>query len=124
VVLRGGYGLYHFPLPARTFNGMRGNPPLQGSYSYNWNDSANAPDALPNYFLRHAPTVIAGVNSADLPELSCSQHIWLLTGQRRESLNSRLGDLQQRIKIISAWHPDSGGDVLLDLLGRGGTRDH
>ena len=47
LVLRGGYGLYHFPIPARTFNGMRGNPPLQGSYSFNWNDSANAPDAPP-----------------------------------------------------------------------------
>jgi hypothetical protein len=67
-VLRGGYGLYHFPIPARTFNGMRGNPPLQGSYSFNWNDSANAPDALPNYFLRAAPTVIAGVNPANLPD--------------------------------------------------------
>jgi hypothetical protein len=69
-VIRGGYGLYYFPIPARTFNGMRGNAPLQGSYSMNWNDSAQAPDGLPNYFLRSAPTVIAGVNTANLPELS------------------------------------------------------
>jgi hypothetical protein len=80
LVLRGGYGLYHFPIPARTFNGMRGNPPLQGSYSYNWSDSANAPDGLPNYFLRAAPTVIAGVNTANLKELSISQPPVILPG--------------------------------------------
>jgi hypothetical protein len=70
IVLRGGYGLYHFPIPARTFNGMRTNPPLQGSYSFNWNNSAQAPDGLPNYFLRAAPTVIAGVNSANVVNIS------------------------------------------------------
>ena len=79
-MLRGGYGLYHFPIPARTFNGMRGNPPLQGSYSFNWNDSANAPDGLPNYFLRAAPTVIAGVNTANLPELSIAKPPVILPG--------------------------------------------
>lgn len=79
-VLRGGYGLYRFPIPARTFNGMRGNAPLQGSYSYNWNDSANAPDGLPNYFLRHPPAVIAGVNTANLAELSITKPPVILPG--------------------------------------------
>ena len=62
-VLRGGYGLYHFPIPARTFSELRLNPPLQGSYSYSWNSSTQSPDGLPNYFLRAVPTVIAGLNS-------------------------------------------------------------
>ena len=44
-----------------------------------------------------------------------------LTGRRTRR---RLGDLQQRLKIIAAGHPQSGGDILLDLLGRGGTGDH
>jgi hypothetical protein len=89
-VLRGGYGLYRFPIPARTFNGMRGNAPLQGSYSYNWNDSANAPDGLPNYFLRNAPTVIAGVNSANLPELSISKPPVILPGVAMIALDRNL----------------------------------
>jgi hypothetical protein len=69
VVLRGGYGLYHFPIPARTFSELRLNPPLQGSYSFSWNSSAQAPDSLPNYFLRAAPAVIAGVNSANVVDI-------------------------------------------------------
>ena len=70
VVARGGYGLYHFPIPARTFGEMRLNPPLQGSYSFSWNSSAQSPDALPNYFLRATPTVIAGVNSQNVLDIS------------------------------------------------------
>ena len=85
-VVRGGYGLYHFPIPARTFNGMRGNAPLQGSYSFNWNDSANSPDGLPNYFLRAAPTVIAGLNTANLPELSIAKPPVILPGVAQISL--------------------------------------
>jgi len=90
VVLRGGYGLYRFPIPARTFNGMRGNAPLQGSYSFNWNDSANAPDGLPNYFLRNVPTVIAGVNSANLPELSIAKPPVILPGVSMIALDRNL----------------------------------
>jgi hypothetical protein len=65
-VLRGGYGLYFFPVPARTFSELRLNPPLQGAYSFNYNSSTQAPDGLPNYFMRAAPTVIAGVNSENV----------------------------------------------------------
>ncbi len=65
LVVRGGYGLYHFPIPARTFSELRLNPPLQGSYSFSWDSSQQAPDGLPNYFLRAAPTVIAGLNSTN-----------------------------------------------------------
>lgn len=89
-VLRGGYGLYHFPIPARTFNGMRGNPPLQGAYSFNWNDSGQAPDGLPNYFLRSKPTVIAGVDTANLKELSIAQPPVILPGVQVIGLSPEL----------------------------------
>jgi hypothetical protein len=69
-VARGGYGMYHFPIPARTFASMRVNPPLQGSYTFDWNSATQSPDGLPNYFLRAAPTVIAGANSANLLDIS------------------------------------------------------
>src|SRR4030095_2257615 len=70
LVVRGGYGLYKFQIPARTFSELRLNPPLQGSYSFSWNNANQAPDQLPNYFTRFAPTVIAGVNSQNVLDIS------------------------------------------------------
>ena len=115
VVLRGGYGLYHFPIPARTFNGMRGNPPLQGSYSFNWNDSANAPDALPNYFLRSAPTVIAGVNTANLPELSISKPPVILPGVAMIALSRDLPT-----SAAHQWNLTLEAEITKDTVARAG----
>jgi hypothetical protein len=114
-VLRGGYGLYHFPIPARTFNGMRGNPPLQGSYSFNWNDSAQAPDGLPNYFLRAAPTVIAGVNTANLQELSISKPPVILPGVAMIALSKDLPTSQAH-----QWNMTLEGEVMKDTVFRAG----
>ena len=115
LVLRGGYGLYHFPIPARTFNGMRGNPPLQGSYSFNWNDSANAPDALPNYFLRAAPTVIAGVNTANLPELSIAKPPVILPGVAMIALSRDLPT-----SAAHQWNMTLEAQVMKDTVVRAG----
>jgi len=114
-VLRGGYGLYHFPIPARTFNGMRGNAPLQGSYSFNWNDSANAPDGLPNYFLRSAPTVIAGVNTANLPELSIAKPPVILPGIAQISLARDLPTSKAH-----QWNLTLEGEIVKDTVFRAG----
>ncbi|MBI4909142.1 MAG: carboxypeptidase regulatory-like domain-containing protein [Acidobacteria bacterium] len=65
LVIRGGYGLYLFPIPARTFSELRLNAPMQGSYRLSWNDPADTVDGLPNSLLRRAPDVITGVNSAN-----------------------------------------------------------
>ncbi|MEP6716287.1 MAG: carboxypeptidase-like regulatory domain-containing protein, partial [Terriglobia bacterium] len=114
-VLRGGYGLYHFPIPARTFNGMRGNAPLQGSYSFNWNDSANAPDGLPNYFLRNAPTVIAGVNTANLAELSIAKPPVILPGISQISLSKDLPTSRAH-----QWNMTLEGEIFKDTVFRAG----
>jgi len=87
-VIRGGYGMYYFPIPARTFNGQRGNAPLQGSYSYSWNNSAQTVDGQANALLRFAPTVITGVNSANV--LDISQPPTVLPGETINSLESKL----------------------------------
>ena len=63
LVLRGGYGMYRFPLETRLFNVQRGNPPLQGTVSANINSAAQSPDGLANWGLRSVPTVIAGTSS-------------------------------------------------------------
>jgi hypothetical protein len=115
LVLRGGYGLYHFPIPARTFNGMRGNPPLQGSYTYNWNDSAQAPDGLPNYFLRAAPTVIAGLNTANLPQLSIAQPPVILPGVAMIALSPDLPT-----SAAHQWNMTLEAQVMKDTVVRAG----
>jgi hypothetical protein len=63
-VLRGGYGMYRFPPPIRTFNArMRANPPMTANSRLSISNAAQTPDGLPNYGLRSAPTIIAGLNS-------------------------------------------------------------
>jgi hypothetical protein len=64
-VLRGGYALYGFPIPLRTFNArMRSNAPANARFTQSATSSAQSPDRLPNYSLRSVPTIIAGVNSS------------------------------------------------------------
>lgn len=66
-VLRGGYGLYGFTTNLRTFtDNMRRNVPTYQVRNFYINDAAYSPDGLPNYGLRSVPTIIAGVNSADI----------------------------------------------------------
>jgi len=70
-VIRGGYGIYLSPIPMRTllaqFSSM---PPFRATYQWNPNSSAYSPDGISNYLLRNVPTVIAGVNSRDIVDLS------------------------------------------------------
>src|SRR5262249_40959148 len=64
-VLRGGYGMYYFPIPNFGYEtGMRSNPPARDLYTYNFNSTNYQP--LPNYALLSAPTVVAGVNSTNV----------------------------------------------------------
>ena len=70
-VVRGGYGIYGYPMPLRAFNArMRQNPPTTARFTYQFSNSAQTPDKLPNYGLRSVPTVIAGVNSKDILDLN------------------------------------------------------
>jgi hypothetical protein len=66
-VLRGGYALYGFPIPLRTFNArMRSNAPTNARFTQSYTSAAQSPDGLPNYLLRSVPTVVAGVNSRNV----------------------------------------------------------
>jgi hypothetical protein len=70
-VIRGGYGLYIAPVPMRTllanFSGMA---PFRANYSYNMQAAAQSPDGVANYYLRNAPAVVAGQNSASIVDVS------------------------------------------------------
>jgi hypothetical protein len=76
IVVRGGYGIYGYPMPLRAFNArMRSNPPTTARFTYQLSNSAQSPDRLPNYALRSVPTIIAGVNSKDLLDLNNAEGI-------------------------------------------------
>ncbi|MEK7407081.1 MAG: TonB-dependent receptor [Acidobacteriota bacterium] len=67
LVLRGGYRISYFAVPARVAAGnQRSNSPAHAFFYYDLDNSAYSPDALPAYNLRTVPAVIAGVNSKDV----------------------------------------------------------
>jgi carboxypeptidase family protein len=113
VVLRGGYGMYFFPIPARTFSELRLNPPLQGSYSYSWNNSAQTVDRQANSLLRFAPTVIAGVNSANV--LDISQPPTVLPGVQITGLATDLPTARAH-----EWNLTLESEILNDTVVRAG----
>ena len=73
LVIRGGYGLYISAVPMRTllaqFSGL---PPFRLDYTYNPNSANQSPDGIPNYLLRTAPQIYAGVNSRDVIDVNDS----------------------------------------------------
>ena len=71
VVVRGGYGLYTYLVSARSWNARTaGIPPNQANYSLSFVNPAQSPDGQRNYSLRSAPTIIAGLNSANAIDIT------------------------------------------------------
>lgn len=66
-VIRGGYGDYIYPVPVRnSIRYLTASYPFTAAYSTSYTAAAQSPDGLPNSLLRGAPTVITGVNSANV----------------------------------------------------------
>ena len=75
-VIRGGYGLYISPMPMRTLLAQfSGEPPFRGTFKYDPNSAAQSPDRISNYLLRNVPTVIAGVDTANIVDFSTPDSI-------------------------------------------------
>ena len=75
-VLRGGYGMYIFPVPYRNYySAQASNAPFEFGYSMNSNAANQSPDALPNYLLRYPQQVIAGQNSSGVVNTSSANAI-------------------------------------------------
>ena len=52
-VIRGGYGMYAFPVPFRSsVKNVAGNNPFQINYQQQYNSASQAPDGLPSFLLR------------------------------------------------------------------------
>jgi hypothetical protein len=71
MVIRGGYGMYISAVPMRTllaqFSGL---PPFRATFSYNPNSSSQNPDITKTHMLLNKPSVIAGLNSANVIDLN------------------------------------------------------
>ena len=66
-VVRGAYGRYIYPIPVRTtYKNIAQNRPYSSGYSMSFENPAQTPDGLPNYFLRNPISVTAGVNSTNV----------------------------------------------------------
>jgi hypothetical protein len=64
LVLRGGFGGYHFPIPTRTYHqSLRSNAPFDATVISSVNRADQSPDGLANWGMRSVPSIIAGLNS-------------------------------------------------------------
>jgi len=70
LVLRGGFGGYHFALPTRTYHQpLRGNAPFDATVTRSINRADQSPDGLPNWGMRSVPSIVAGMNSQNAVSL-------------------------------------------------------
>ncbi len=115
IVMRGGYGLYGYPMPLRAFDArMRSNPPTTARFTYQLSNSAQTPDRLPNYGLRSAPSIIAGVNSRDVLDLNNA------TGISRGSFVVSYFDPHQPTTRAHEWNLTFEREILENTLVRVG----
>jgi len=64
-VLRGGYGIYAFPVPFRSsVKNVAGNNPYQINYQMQFNSASYSPDCISSYELRAAQSTASGVSTA------------------------------------------------------------
>jgi hypothetical protein len=75
-VIRGAYGRYTFPIPARnSLKNLLQNQPFEDSYSQSYTSAAQSPDGLPNYLLRSQQQVFLGENSSGVVNSSSTNSI-------------------------------------------------
>jgi hypothetical protein len=85
-VLRGAYGRYIYPIPTRsTFKNVQQNSPYTATYSQDFNNAAQSPDGLANYYVRNPQIISTGVNTANVVNSSTANS--LLPGINIYSLN-------------------------------------
>jgi hypothetical protein len=113
VVMRGGYALFGFPIPLRTFNArMRSNPPTQGNFTTDITAASQARDGLPNLVLRAAPTIIAGVNSANAIDVNTAASV------SRGSFRTSFFDPDQPTSRSHQWNFSLEREVASNMVAR------
>jgi len=114
-VLRGGYALFGFPIPLRTFNArMRSNAPTNARFTQSVTDPAQSPDGLRNYSMRSVPRVIAGVNSKDVLDITQPG------GVTRGSFQTSYFDVDQPTTRAHEWNLLVEREILDNTVVRAG----
>jgi hypothetical protein len=112
-VIRGGYSLSYFHVQlAQWLDNNRQSMPFAGWFSYDPNLSAQSPDGLPNYYMRSVPSVIAGVNSANVINTTTA------TGIARGSGSITYFDRNQPDSRSHTWNLSIEKEVATDMVAR------
>jgi hypothetical protein len=99
VIARTGFSLFVYPPPLRNFNAaIRSNPPFQATFTKSFTSAAQSPDGLPNYAMRSAPTVIAGLNSENVIDPTQPG------GVSRGGFTTNFFDPHQPLTRVSEWN--------------------
>ena len=118
-MLRGGYSLYGFPIPLRTFNTrMRQNPPTTAKYALTLNSAAQSPDGLPNYGVRSVPAVVAGVNSRNVMDFVLDPQN--SSGVSRGSFVTAFFDPDQPTSRAHEWNFTLEREIAANMVARAG----
>ncbi len=115
VALRGGFGMYRFTIPVRTFHqAMRMNPPFRADFQNSITEAARSPDGKANYGMRSVPTIIAGVNSQNAINMNSPSLI------PPGSFNSAYYDPHQPTSTAQEWNLTLETEIHRDTLFRVG----
>ena len=114
-VVRGGYTMSYFHIPARPFNArMRSNAPLNARFRTSLTDASLTPDGIANYGMRSVPTVIAGQNSQNAVTLDT------VSGLNRGSAGVAYFDPHQPDGRVQNWNFTVEKEVARDTVVRAG----
>jgi hypothetical protein len=116
-VVRSGYRLSYFPLAVRGWAvTMRSNTPTTARfYGNSYNAAVRSPDGIPNYMMRSVPTVIAGLNSADVVSLSDASSVASLS---RGSTSNFYFDPHQPTSRVHDWNLTIEKELTQDTVAR------
>jgi len=115
VVLRGGYRISYFHIPARPWVArMRMNTPLTARFNNSLTDPALSPDGIANYGMRSVPTIIAGQNSRNAVTLDVA------SGLTRGSAASSYFALNHPDARVQDWNLTLEREVMADTVVRAG----
>jgi hypothetical protein len=114
MVIRGGFSTSYNLIPIYGWNDrMRANTPFAGFYqNYQLTDSAQSPDAINNWGLVNAPTIVAGRNSADAVTFSKPQGITPGT----ESFQIAYFNPHQPTSRVHDWNLTVEKEILADTV--------
>ena len=114
-VVRGGYTMSYFHIPARPFNArMRSNAPLNARFRTSVTDASLTPDGIANYGMRSVPTIIAGQNSQNAVTLNTA------SGLNRGSPGMSYFDPHQPDGRVQNWNFTLEKEIMQNTVVRAG----